>query len=56
MKRLFSILLLAVIYPASAQESTHNNIIPSSYELVELGKKVNTPYHESAPIVSPDGK
>lgn len=26
------------------------------YELVNLGRKVNTGYHEGAPVVSPDGK
>ncbi|MEQ8425097.1 MAG: hypothetical protein RIA63_10330, partial [Cyclobacteriaceae bacterium] len=25
------------------------------YELVNLGKEVNTFYHEAAPVVSPDG-
>lgn len=55
MKNIYLVLLLVASYPIYAQESESNNIIPSSYELVELGKKVNSPYHESAPIISPDG-
>src|SRR5688500_7278109 len=30
--------------------------VSQRYELVKLGTQVNTPYHEAAPVVSPDGK
>lgn len=42
--------LLFAIIPAFAQENT------VEYELVYLSKKVNSPHHESAPIISPDGR
>ncbi|MCZ6901073.1 MAG: hypothetical protein O7F74_12625, partial [Bacteroidetes bacterium] len=48
MKRWLTLMTLcvSVVY---AQEEEH------LYELVKLGKNVNTRYHESAPIISPDG-
>ncbi|MDQ3392602.1 MAG: OmpA family protein [Bacteroidota bacterium] len=55
MKKLFLIVLLLNFICAHAQDPANENIIPDSYELVQLGKNINTPYHESAPIVSPDG-
>lgn len=30
--------------------------VTSRYELVRLGRQVNTAYHEAAPVISPDGK
>lgn len=49
MKRLLLLLCLSIGFSVSAQFSPR-------YELVKLGKEVNTFYHEAAPIVSPDGK
>jgi OOP family OmpA-OmpF porin len=50
MKKLFTLFLLGTCFTATAQEDK------VTYELVNLGKKVNTKYHESAPIISADGK
>lgn len=55
-KILLLIIQLGIFNSLQAQKADTSNIIPSSYELVDLGKKVNSPYHESAPIISPDGK
>lgn len=30
--------------------------VSQRYELVKLGKQINTSYHEAAPVISPDGK
>ncbi len=45
----FIIFLLITSTPLFSQENK------PAFELVYLSKKVNSPYHESAPIVSPDG-
>jgi len=42
--------LLCFVFSLSAQEFNNR------YELVNLGRKVNTGYHEGAPVVSADGK
>lgn len=47
---LFLLLLLAVFQFSFAQQFT------SRYELVNLGRDINTHYHEAAPVLSPDGK
>lgn len=49
MKRLAVITLLALVHSSFAQQFTER------YELVNMGKNVNTHYHEAAPIISPDG-
>lgn len=36
--------------------STFGQEFSQRYELVSLGKEVNTFYHEAAPVISPDGK
>lgn len=49
---LFTLLLCPFLYfPAVAQETEEDE-----FELVSLSRKVNTRYHDSAPLVSPDGK
>jgi OmpA-OmpF porin, OOP family len=50
MKYTFVVLLLSFSGSLFAQEFSMR------YELVNLGKTVNTHYHEAAPIVTPDGK
>ncbi len=55
MKKIILFLFLVNCISALAQELENENIIPASYELVQLGKNINTPHHESAPIISPDG-
>lgn len=50
MKRIFLPLLCHFGFIAFAQEFSQR------YELVNLGKDINTFYHEAAPVVSPDGK
>lgn len=49
MKGIFIILLQFVFISGYAQFSM-------KYELKNLGTKVNTAYHEAAPVISPDGK
>ncbi|MDX1629502.1 MAG: OmpA family protein [Fulvivirga sp.] len=41
-----------VVYSMVVSAQQYND----RYELVNLGRKVNTGYHEAAPVVSPDGK
>ena len=50
MKKIILSLLCHVGLIAFAQEFSQR------YELVNLGKEINTFYHEAAPVVSPDGK
>lgn len=45
------LLACAALSPALAQEAEKDK-----FELVSLSRKVNTQYHDSAPVVSPDGK
>ncbi|MEO1051913.1 MAG: OmpA family protein [Bacteroidota bacterium] len=47
--------LLALAFSVSIL-SVHAQEISSRYELVNLGSKVNTGYHEGGPVISPDGK
>ena len=47
---MFFLLFCHVGFVAYAQEFSQR------YELVNLGKQVNTFYHEAAPVISPDGK
>ena len=49
MRRLIVIIFLALAHLSIAQQFTER------YELVNMGKNVNTHYHEAAPIISPDG-
>ncbi|MGK7389863.1 MAG: OmpA family protein [Candidatus Cyclobacteriaceae bacterium M2_1C_046] len=49
MKGIFILLLQFMIISVHAQFSM-------KYELKNLGRKVNTAYHEAAPVISPDGK
>jgi OmpA-OmpF porin, OOP family len=46
---ILSFLLVLVIFSADAQ-------FAQRYELVKLGKQVNTHYHEGGPVISQDGK
>lgn len=50
MRKLLFLLLCQFGAIAFAQEFSQR------YELVNLGKQVNTFYHEAAPVISPDGK
>jgi len=50
MKYVFTFCLLCVVFNLFSQEYSNR------YELVNLGRKVNTGYHEGAPVVSADGK
>ncbi|HNP19114.1 MAG TPA: OmpA family protein [Fulvivirga sp.] len=50
MKYTFLIALIAIVVNLHAQEYS------GRYELVNLGRDVNTAYHEGAPVVSADGK
>jgi outer membrane protein OmpA-like peptidoglycan-associated protein len=50
MKRFLLLICLFIGFSVSAQQFSPR------YELVKLGKQVNTFYHEAAPVVSPDGK
>ncbi len=52
MRKIFTFLLLFLPFISQSQESSEKE----EYELVGLGKKVNTRFHESAPIISSDGK
>lgn len=49
MKKLLFLLFCHLVGVAYAQEFSQR------YELVNLGKQINTFYHEAAPVVSPDG-
>lgn len=40
---------VAVVYPSRSQ------VFSERYEFLNMGKHVNTHYHEAAPIISPDG-
>ncbi|MEO0334110.1 MAG: hypothetical protein AAF223_20960, partial [Bacteroidota bacterium] len=51
--RLFSVYIGLLLLPC-AVFSQQNSDEPE-YELVNLGRKVNSIYHESAPVLSPDG-
>lgn len=67
MRKIFTLILLGACISANAQISASTQASPSLqtssnpkdekvvYELVNLGKKINTQYHETAPMVSPDG-
>ena len=48
----YSVLLFAIL----ASGSVYAQDFAPRYELVKLGKGVNTHYHEAAPIISQDGK
>ena len=50
MKYSFSIILFIIALAASAQE------FDARFKLKNLGRKVNTGFHEGAPVVSADGK
>ena len=50
MRHLLLFIFLIVLFVANAQEYSQR------YELVNLGRDVNTAYHEGAPCVSADGK
>jgi OOP family OmpA-OmpF porin len=47
--------LSACLLVALAVIGSHAQV-SQRYELVKLGPEVNTPYHEAAPVISPDGK
>ncbi|MTI22825.1 hypothetical protein E1176_17465 [Fulvivirga sp. RKSG066] len=51
MKRTFTLVAL-LVYSFIGFGQTYNE----RYELINLGRKVNTGYHEGAPVISPDGK
>jgi len=51
MKRIFLLVCILAI-----QSNTLFSQVSQRYELVKLGKNVNTANHEAAPVISPDGK
>jgi outer membrane protein OmpA-like peptidoglycan-associated protein len=46
---LIFIAAITIVYPSRSQ------VFSERYEFVNMGKQVNTHYHEAAPIISPDG-
>lgn len=56
MKTKFTLILFFVYVQLFSQDKVSESAIPPLFELVQLGKTINSPYHESAPIVSPNGK
>lgn len=50
MKKLFMF-----ICPVAFAITSHAQIFSERHEFVNMGKQVNTHYHEAAPIISPDG-
>ncbi len=53
MKRYFTLFILSGCFIAASAQAPREK---EEFEWVSLGKKVNSIYHDSAPVISPDGK